>query len=114
MLGVLDGSVHAASASRQAAATRSTAPNLAIRLGRTVSARSSTVTTHRGIGPDSNGDSNSSSQGKRQRSTARKDARTIRGNLGYVRPEKRKVGELVPRARLDRLTRRSAARYSSK
>ena len=38
MLTVLDGSVHAASANRPPATTRSRVPNLAISLGRTVSA----------------------------------------------------------------------------
>jgi hypothetical protein len=37
------------------------------------------------------GDSNSSTNGKRQRLGAPKDAHTSRDNLGYVRPEKRKV-----------------------
>jgi hypothetical protein len=45
--GVLDGSAHAASASRPATASRSTAPNLAMSLGRVVSAPGSSATTTR-------------------------------------------------------------------
>jgi hypothetical protein len=40
---------------------------------------------------DSNGDSNRTTNGKRQRPATAHYARTIRANLGYVRPEKRTV-----------------------
>ena len=49
--------------------------------------------------------------GKRQRPATAQHTRTIRGNSGYVRPEKRKVGGSTPplTATSDQFTRFSAS-----